>query len=218
MDDKNKDVPVDPSPTPKPGEGPSNPEPGQDDKDKNFAELRTKKEQLEKENEDLRKENESLKKPADDSKKDIQDPLKVVFDRDLKEATFQWSEKNKPTADDWAELKKKVTFKGDETLSEIKAKMSEAYETLPSVKQRKEKELIDKGRKQAMREFNDEEMDFGGGGDVDLGGGSNTSQLNSKEKKFLKNFGVTPEEAKKINKDETPNTGWTVLDPAYKNK
>ncbi len=186
-------------------------------KDKNFAELRKKASTLEKENAELRQKLESNKTIEKDEEKKPEkaDPLKVVFERDLKDVAREWNKKNKVTADEWAELKKRVTLKGDETRGEIQDKIDEAYHSLPGTRAKREKELIEKGKRQAMREFNDEELDTGSGGDVDMGSG-NEPRFNSKEKNFLKTFGVTAEEAKQIDKSSDNYTGWTILDPKYK--
>jgi hypothetical protein len=65
-----------------------------------------------------------------------------------------------------------------------------------------------------MREFQDDELDLGGGGDVDLGGGSEP-RFTTKENKWLDGFGVKKEERKKIDKAGNPSIE-TILDPARK--
>lgn len=191
-----------------------------DDKDKNFAALRTKIESLEKENEELKK----GKAPIEDDKRDLNtgkddeedeseddeddtpDPIKVVFDRDVREATNLWNKKNKVTADEWKQIKAKVSLTGDETVSEIQDKIDEAYASLPEVRKKRDQELIDKGRKQAMSEHTDEELDMGGGGEGYGESRGSEPVLNPKEKKFLNNFGVSKEDQKGIDKSQNTSS------------
>ena len=64
-----------------------------------------------------------------------------------------------------------------------------------------------------MKEFKDDEMDFGGGGDTDLSGGETETRMTTKEKKWSKAFGLTSEEVKKIDKSSDAHKSWKVLDP-----
>lgn len=196
-----------------------------DDKQKNLANLRKKSEALEKENAELKKQleskgsdNRTLGEEDDDEedkdkgkekkieKKSDSDPLEIVFKRDLKEATRTWNKKNKVTDEEWGEVKKRVSLKGDETQSEIFEKIDEAYSNLPSTRKKREKEIFDKGKKAAMSEHTDDELDFGGGGaDVDLEGSGGATQLNSKSKKWGKGLGLTDKELKEVDMEEDPN-------------
>lgn len=186
-----------------------------DDKAKNFAELRRKLEATEAEKAELARKlaekEENNRSLGDDEEKDKKpDPtIKVLFERDLKEATRQWNKANKATAEEWAVIKSKVSLRGDETMSEISDKIDEAYHSLPSVREKREKEIALKARKEAMREFSDDELDSGGaGGDVDLGGGTPT-RLNDKTKKWARGLGLTPEEMKDIDEDSDPSD-WKI--------
>jgi hypothetical protein len=185
------------------------------DKEKNFAELRKRLEEAEAERVELRKKLAEKENPdrslsietpdeTKPSKKD-DETLKRIFERDMKEATIQWSQSNKTTAEEWAQIKTKVTLKGDETLSEIKAKIDEAYHSLPTVRERREKELLEKGKRLAMQQFNDEELDMGGGGgDVNLGGDV-APRLNPKTKSWAKGLGLGDKDLKDVDFDSDPN-------------
>lgn len=193
-------------------------EKGGDDKSNNLAALRKKNKELEDENARL-KAGEGDKKDSsrslltedeedeEDSKSKKLDPIKVVFQRDVKEATHQWNKKNKVSSEEWQQIQKKVSLTGEETLSEISDKIDEAYNSLPSVRERRDKELIEKGKKIAMTQFQDEELDSFGGGDSGNSQGE-TPKGTAKERKFLSSFGVTPEEQKKIDRSANPNE-WT---------
>ena len=188
-----------------------------DDKDKNFANLRKKSSDLETENARLKAELEAAKGSPnlDDAKKKDEDnksgkdddPLVKVFKRDVKEAALQWNQKTKVTPEEWSQIQAKVSLNGDETITEIKSKIDEAYHSLPGTRQKRDRELIEKGKKIGMGQIQDDELDLGGsGGDGEFGGGGSPTTLNPKEKNFLKNFGVTPEEQKKIDKEANANT------------
>ena len=216
--------------------GTDNVEPGTesgDDKDKNFAALRDKNKELEEENVRLRKiaqdnekgnrslgkddEEDDDKAESDRKKKDDANThLSVVFDRDLREATLQWNQSNDVDAATWNKIKEEVALKGDETLTEIKQKIDKAYHSLPEVRKKREEELRAEGRKQAMQEFNDDELDIGGGGGEgsDTGGGGQT-RMTSKEKTFLKAMGVPEKEWGNIDK-EVDTTVDKVLEPQKK--
>lgn len=199
-----------------------------DDKIKNFAELRKKNEIIEKENEELRKrlaavgdtgERSLEAKDEDDEKeskpKKVDETLKVIFSRDLKEATREWNRGKTVPAEEWNQIKSKVKLTGDETKSEIMDKIDEAYQSLPTVRAKREKALIEKGRKLAMGEFQDEELDMGGGGDIDFGGMVEPS-FTTKEKSFMDSMGLSPEERKKINKTSTTKDWETGPAPTRK--
>jgi hypothetical protein len=203
-----------------------------DDKNNNLANLRKKlkttedelaiaKKQLEEKGSDNRtlgnegeEEEEDKTKVKDKAKATEKKPaeneaLAVVFQRDLKEATRTWNKKNKVTNEEWLDIKKKVALKGDETLSEILEKIDEAHNSLPSVRERREKEIFDKGRKAAMSDIQDDELDMGGsGGDIDLGDGGTERRVTGKTKKFAKAMGLTDKELKEVGEDQNPNE-WT---------
>lgn len=191
------------------------------DKDNNLAALRKSKQTLEEENEKLRialsqkeesdrslslgnddEERKEEKKPV---KKDDSDTLGKVFERDMREATYQWNKTNKVSSEEWAKVKSKVQLKGDETVSEIKDKIEEAYQSLPEVRQKRDKELIEKGKKLAMQNFTDEELDNGGGGDIDFGSGESTPRYNAKTRGFARGLGLSEKDLKEIDQDEDPN-------------
>lgn len=182
------------------------------DKDKNFSELRKTKQRLEKENRELRQkleeegEDRSLDLGGEDQeeKKEQKDPLKAVFERDVRDATREWNKENEATAEEWAQVRKRITLTGEETRSEIYDKIDEVYNTLPDVRKRREKQLIEKGKKEAMGQFQDSELDIGGGGDVDLGEGK-SPRFTPKEKAWLDGMNVPKEERKKIDKDADPS-------------
>lgn len=202
-----------------------------DNKNKNFAELRKKVKELENENVALKKTQEgevdkrslSLKEEEKDEEEDnkgktkkpelnTSEYQKLLFDRDMKRAVKSWSTKNKVSADEWTEVKKLVSLKGDETDLEIEEKIESAYHSLPSVRKKREADIIVKARKEAMKQFKDDELDLGGGGDVDFNSDTEP-RFNSKEKKWLDNFGVKPEDRKKIDKSSVSHKDWTILDP-----
>lgn len=218
MDIENKDVIVDSSSTSEETKVVEAEESKEiNNKDKNFAELRKKAKELEEANKELRAKLEGDRSLEINSKEDKKnDPLRIVFERDLKDITREWNKKNSISSEEWAELKKRVTFNGDETRGEIHDKITEAYEALPTTKVKKEKELIEKGKRLAMKQFQDNELDIGSGGDVDLGGGGETPRFTAKEQHFLKVFGVSKEEQAKIDKSSNSYQDWTILDPKYK--
>jgi hypothetical protein len=209
-----KDVLDDPSTSPEVDganvEGETTPE---NDKDKNFAELRKKSEALEKENKELRERVEngdSARTLADDPKPEKkvekkEDTLGVLFQRDMKEAVIQWNNENKISTEDWATIKSKISLKGDETLSEIKGKINDVYNSIPTVRAEKDKALVEKGRKEAMQQFRDDELDIGSGGDVNLGDGVN-HRHNSKTKSWAKGLGMTDKKLADVDPDG--DTGW----------
>lgn len=194
-----------------------------DDKKANFANLRKKAETLEKENEILRKQI-TAKSEAERSlapkKKEVEEeeieeekskdsPLKIIFERDMREAVRQWNKKNKVSSEEWAQIKSKVSLNGDETLSEIQDKIDEIYQNIPAIREKREKALIDKGRKMAMSEFQDEELDIGGGGgDSDFGGQAEV-RLNAKSKKWAKGLGLSDKEIKEVDSEADSNQ-WKV--------
>jgi hypothetical protein len=187
--------------------------PTSDDKDKNFAELRKQLKEKEDEIARLKADKEpdrSLEtKDAKEEKETKKvDPLKAVFERDLKEATIQWNTGKNVSNEDWAAIKGKVSLNGDETISEIKAKIDEAYNSLPHVREKREKDLIEKGKREAMQQFQDDELDIGGGGEADLGG-ETEPRFTTKEKGWLNAFGVKPEERKAIKRDADTNE-WQI--------
>lgn len=187
----------------------------QSDKDRNFAELRKRQQELEKENERLRESvrqqdlgsRSLVEKPQEEEERNSSEVHKVIFERDMKKAVKRWSEKNQVTPEEWAHIKKQVSLKGDELDDEIYEKIDTAYNSLPGVRQKREQELVKKAKLEAMREFQDDELDLGGGGDIDLGGGSEP-RFTPKEKSWLNAFGVTPEERKSINKQDTSYKEW----------
>lgn len=183
-----------------------------DDKSKNFAKLREEKDKLKAENERLRKvaeTDESRDLRDQEEQDDDKDTEKIVFNRDLREATIQWNDANQVSKEDWAQIRKKVTLTGKETLTEIKRKISEAHESIPSVRQAKEDGLREEGRQEILKRHTDLDLDIGGGSDgSDLGEGVGPS-FTPKEKAWLKGLGVKPEDQKKIDKNANSNE-WQV--------
>lgn len=171
-----------------------------DDKETNLANLRRKNEALEKELATL--------KGGDAPAKTGSDPLEIIFTRDLKEASRQFAKQNKVSAEEWATMKEKINFNGDETMSEIMEKIQDTYESIPTVKKRKETELIEKGKKLAMLNIQDHELDFSGGGNSDAQTGEQTT-FNQKERKWLSAFGVSQDDRNKIDKKKTSYSEWT---------
>lgn len=201
---------------------------GGDDKDKNFAALRKQIEERDAEIARLKTLAEGKKDDDDrtlvpDAKKDDTEGArekaakKVLFERDMKEATRQWNSKNKVTTEEWASIKKAVQLTGDETQSEIMEKIDKEYQALPTVRERREKELIAKGRREALQQFSDDELDLGTGGDIDLGG-STEPKVNNQERAFLRNVaGISKkEDLAKINKESDPNQWSTGPNPTRK--
>jgi len=217
MDENEKDVKDIVNPTAEEGDVVTPSEEG-DDKNKNFAELRKQLEEERREKAELKRQLEGKQEKdnilniegdeVEEKKPKADDTLKIIFQRDMKEAVHQWQSTNKVTPEEWAQIKGKVSLKGDETLSEIKSKISEVHQSLPTVRAKRDKELIEKGKRMAMSEFSDDELDIGGGGDADFGGETET-RFTSQEKRFMDSMGVTPEERKKIKKDGTTNE-WQV--------
>ncbi len=206
-----------------------------DDKDKNFSELRKQisdkdaiiaakeaelaalrggsEPSLDSDEDDEEEENKGKGKPPP------VDPLKAVFDRDKREAVRLWHKQNQVTPDVWAKIKSKVVLTGDETVSEIQDKIAEAYKGLPEVQAKREDEIRNEERAKMAREFNDDELDLGGGGSGgDYGGGDGGApRFNTKERGILDAFGVNAEERKGIDKSKDPNE-WEILDPEYKDQ
>jgi hypothetical protein len=194
-----------------------------DDKNKNFAELRK---QLENERAEKATLLEKLKQQeegernlggdaSDDGKHKETDVVKVIFERDKRDAVKEWGKTHSVAADVWAQVKTKVSLKGDETRSEIIEKIDEAYQSLPSVRVEREKKIADEARRKAMSEFNDDELDLGSGGDINLGDGA-VPRFTPKEKKILDAMGVTADERKNINKDANPNEWQNGKSPVRK--
>lgn len=195
-----------------------------DDKKANFANLRKKAETLEKENEILRKQidakaeadrsliqkkEEIEKGEIEEDEKSKDSPLKIIFERDMKEAVRQWNKKNKVSSEEWVQIKSKISLNGEETLSEIQDKIDEVYQSIPSVREKRDKALIEKGKKLAMSEFQDEELDIGGGGgDSDFGGQAET-RLNAKSKTWAKGLGLSDKEIKEVDSEADSNQ-WKV--------
>lgn len=217
-----KDVPDVVNP-PKPDGTVVNPDGGGDDKDKNFAELR--RQLKEKEDEIAR-----LKsgKTDDDSKPfelgnlpepDKKDPanvaLRQVFERDLKEATLQWTGANKVTPEQWQEIRKNVRLTGTETLTEIKNAISKEYHALPSVREEREKALKEEGKKEAMNQHFDDETSLPGGGHGGAGGGQGNTRIPKVTRDWGKRLGLTDKELEAVD-PEADSNDWAILDPAYK--
>lgn len=190
-----------------------------DDKSKNFARLRGERDDLKAENERLRKIAETEEgrdlRTQDEQEDDVvekADTEKIVFDRDLKEATLQWNEKNQVSKEEWAQIRKKVSLTGKETLTEIKRKISEAHESIPSVRKAKEDGLREEGRQEILKRHTDLDLDIGGGSDgSDLGEGGIGPSFTPKEKAWLDKMNVKPEDRKKIDKSANPNE-WNIHD------
>lgn len=202
--------------------GTSNPDDGQPkDKDKNFAALRERAEKAEREKAEAEAKLEAVTsnaKPNLTADANLTDAQKAVFDRDLRMAIKGWRGKNSVTADEWSSIQKRVVFSGDELPDEIAEKIDAAHAQLPGVRERREKELVEKGRKSAMREFSDEDMDIGGGGDAGMTGGEPETRFTEKENRWLNTFGVKPDDRKNISKRSTEYQNWTILDPKRRNK
>lgn len=203
-----------------------------DDKETNLAKLRQAKEKAEKERDDAlaelakqAKNNERTlgesPEPSEESGKETKketkkDDLSLVFQRDLKDVTRVWNKKNTVSDEEWEAIRSRVSLKGDETRSEIEEKIDEAYQSLPSVRKKREQELIELGRKQAMGETRDDEMDFTGGGDTDYGS-ERKVRVDSRTKNFAKRVGgLTDEDFGNIDPDENPNEWKTGKEPTRK--
>ena len=195
-------------------------------KAKNFEVLRRLKKESDEKNKVLEKELAAVRKagaesrdlnsvPTEDPSKEENQTLKFLFERDKKAAVRRWSRDNPNISDsEWKDVQKKVVLSGDETMDEIIEKINEAHNTLPGVRASREKELIEKGRKEAMKQIRYSEMDLGGGGDPGYGDGSSEPRFTPKEKKFLNSMGVNKEEMKNIDKSK-PNHGYDILDPKF---
>lgn len=194
-----------------------------DDKNKNFAELRK---QLETERaekvallERLKAQEEGERnlggEDPDAGKHKETDVEKVIFERDKRDAVKEWGKTHPVAADVWAQVKTKVALKGNETRSEILEKIDEAYQSLPTVRTDREKKIADEARRKAMMEFQDDELDMGGGGDINLGDGA-MPRFTPKEKKILDAMGVPAEDRKGIDKDANPNEWKTGKSPVRK--
>ena len=222
MEQKPTDVPeiVPPADEKKPVEGGDS---EGDDKNKNFAELRK---QLDNERAEKAALLERIKQKEegernlggdapDDGKNKDTDVVKVIFERDKRDAVKEWGKTHPIAADVWAQVKTKVFLSGNETRSEILEKIDEAYQSLPTVRTEREKRIADEARRKAMSEFNDDELDLGGGGDINLGDGA-MPRFTQKEKKILDAMGVTADERKNINKDANPNEWQNGKSPVRK--
>lgn len=194
------------------------PKSGGDDKDKNFAELRK---QLDKANADKAELQRQLaeKRSLDGGEEEEPDEKKtveqIVFERDQKDAVREWNKKNNVPSDVWEKVKGKVALTGSETKGEILDKIEEAYQALPEVRQAREAKIAKEAREKAMRDFSDDELDLGGGGDVDLGGDT-APRFTTKESAILKMANVTADERKKIDKNANPNEWSTGPNPTRK--
>lgn len=220
LDKKDVQDIVPPAEGQKPVEGGS---PEGDDKNKNFAELRK---QLETERaekaallERLKAQDEGERALGGDDpdagKHKETDVEKVIFERDKRDAVKEWGKTHPVAADVWAQVKTKVSLKGNETRSEILEKIDEAYQSLPTVRTAREKQIADEARRKAMTEFQDDELDMGGGGDINLGDGA-MPRFTQKEKKILDAMGVPAEDRKSIDKDANPNEWKTGTSPTRK--
>ena len=130
---------------------------------------------------------------------------KIAFNRDLQDVARGWNKEHNVSDSEWAEIQKKVTFTGKELRSEILEKINEAHQSLPTVRQQREKALKDEGRKEAMREIQDQELDLGGGGEGDMGEGGGEPRFTPKERRWMDAFGVGDDTRKKINKSKNTN-------------
>lgn len=196
---------------------------GGDDKDKNFSELRRQLAEKDAEIERLKGgagDERNLAPKGDDDGKGAKkpDPMVAIFERDQREAVRLWNKQHKVTPEMWAEIKNRVQLNGDETVSEIQDKIDDAYSSLPAVQKEREDRIRNEERQKAMREFSDDDLDLGTGGSGNAGGGDGGApRFNSKERGILKAFGVTPEEAKNIDRNAETNE-WTILDPKYQDE
>lgn len=230
MDENKNGVQGDSPNPPKPAGQVEKPNGSGNDKDKNFAELRKKNEDLERENEELRQklggnstERTLVVEDGDEApkgKKEVAtDATKVIFDRDMKKAVRKWNTKNKVSKEEWATIQNSVHLRGDEDDEEIYEKIDASYNSLPSVKQKREKELIDQGRNEAMRELSDEELDMGvGGGDSTApGAGQAQPRFNQKTRSFVKGLGMSQKELNEVDPNGDPRKE-KILDPKYQDR
>lgn len=190
------------------------------DKDKNFAKLRELASAKDLKIAELEaalelKEGARSLNTSDDSEVQEEKPkkatgdntLKLIFDRDMKEATRSWNKTNKVPAEVWNKIKSKIILTGEETTSEIYDKIDEIHSNIPEVRAEKDKELVNKGKKEAMRQFQDSELDYGGGGDVDMDSDA-APRLDSKTKTWAKALGMSDKDMKEVNQDSNPEQ-WT---------
>lgn len=175
-----------------------------DDKEQNFSQLRKKhSEEISERDERIAELESQVEKPEERVLSEAEgkegDTSKTLFEHDLKKATRKWNRDKKVSASEWKQVQDKVSLAGNEDDDLIYEKITDAYESLPAVKEAREKELIEKGKKEGKAEFTDSEMDIGGGGEI-VEGSEKGVKLSPKEEKFLDTFGVTKEERKQINK------------------
>jgi hypothetical protein len=210
---------------------------GGDDKDNNLAALRKKLADAEKERDEaIRKLTEkgggaegdrSLDLPGDTTPPEKKpeaaaatedDPIKKIFKRDLKEAAIQWNATNKVSVEIWNKIRSKVAFNGDETLSEIKAKLDDAYHSIPEVRVEREKSIREEGKKEAMKDHFDDDLDLPGGGSGE-GGGSGAqgagTRVPRETRAWGRGLGLTDKEISAVDPDRDPSE-WDILDPAHK--
>lgn len=174
----------------------------EDDKDKNFSQLRKKhSEELSERDQKIAELEAQIEKPEErtlgEAKGKGDDVSKTLFNRDLAKATRKWNKEHKVSAEEWKQVQDKVSLAGDEDDDLIYEKITDAYESLPSVKEAREKELIEKGRNEGKAEFSDSEMDIGGGGEV-VEGSEKERKFSEKETALLDKFGVPKEKRKQI--------------------
>lgn len=175
----------------------------EDDKEQNFSQLRKKhSEELSERDERIAELESQVEKPeervlSEAKEEDGKDASKTLFEHDLKKATRKWNRDHKVSASEWKQIQDKVSLVGNEDDDLIYERVTDAYESLPAVKEAKKKELIEQGKKEGIAEFTDSEMDIGGGGEV-VEGSEKGVKLSQKDEKFLDDFGVTKEERKQI--------------------
>ena len=217
------------------------------DKDKNFANLRKSRDDAiaraeaaeaenarlkgedggnrdlgdDEEDEEEEEEQKDDKKSKKTDKKDTSTQPSAVFIRDRKEAALKWNQKNKVSADIWKKIQGAVTLTGNETETEIYNKIENAYLNIPEVRQQRDKKLIEKGRALERGEISDDDMDIGGGlgGDIDGGGNDRGGKPrhNAKTKKWAKGLGLKDKELGEIDPDED-TSDYRILDPKYQDR
>lgn len=214
------------------------------DKDKNFAELRTAKEKAEADLQAYKAkfgelpsedDDDALSDPADliddepDSKKDgdgaangqgdkpSPDANQVAFKRDVREAATQFTQETKVTKAQWAQIKNSVKLTPEMTVSQIKAAIKNVYEALPDVRQAREASIKEEGKKEAMGQLHDTDMDLPGGGNENGNGGGNSQPRIPRETRaWGKSLGLSDSEMADVSDEPVTGADWDVLDPAYK--
>jgi len=162
-------------------------------KEESLAILRKKNTELSEELNKLKSEDRNLS--SEDKESKDSGVSRLLFERDMKKAVRRWNNENNVPEDIWKKIKSKSSLKGDEDDEEIYQKISEAYESLPEIKEQRKQELINEGKKQAQKEFSDEEMNLGEGGEPT--DSKTKPRITAKGKRWLEGFGVSEKELEK---------------------